>query len=105
MRMIGMVGNGERNPEFVSLKAARNVAAEPTSCPGHICPKKSEECDTCLHSEVYVAHLASLARTTAFNSDVVMQTRNDAKREVGLIASAARGVHAVAARISGRIRF
>jgi hypothetical protein len=46
---------------LVSLDNARNVVAQPTSCPGFVCPKRASACDTCPLSEEYLARLGMLA--------------------------------------------
>ncbi|OGG40528.1 hypothetical protein A2118_01905 [Candidatus Kaiserbacteria bacterium GWA2_50_9] len=79
----------------LSLDTIRNVAAEPTRCPGYACPKPSDACDACLLSDVFIAKLIKLAGA----AHVVGQSnqgRHDAQRELYMVAPMSRGSRALA---------
>ena len=89
---------------FMSLDAARNIAAEPTSCPGLACPKPSYACDICLLSKDFIAKLVKLARAAHVGQS--HQSRHDAMYDLYLAATTSRGNRALAEhRVSGRMGF
>jgi len=94
--------------DLLPIGAANNIAAEPTSCPGFACPKKSDACETCGLSEdslfvVWFNELIGAVRKMYIGPHG--QSRNDGLYDLQLAATMARGSRASAECCSGRIRF